>query len=220
MTSECVVRACGGGEEPIARKARSGFSASFSASLRRTSRGVQRVYILVPIDLAIARSCRNARAAYGCWCTACFVLWIVVRFCLVLFFCHLEDHLGRRNGRHVSLVSHCMMSPKINRVMNRRSTGEQVLELGCNAVLAYQQDFDVEGDSGIVARAYGTACVIQQRELPPSSFDAAKTNEHTLTRQVFIFIGAILHVSPVEEGCTCVAGLEEGTAYPYPYPYP
>lgn len=39
-----------------------------------------------------------------------------------------------------------------------------MLDLGCNAVLAYQQDFDVEGDSGIVARAYGTACVIQRRE--------------------------------------------------------
>ena len=62
--------------------------------------------------------------------------------------------------------------------------GEQVLELGCNAVLAYQQDFDVEGDSGIVARAYGTACVIQQRGQPPTSADAAKTNDHTLTRQV------------------------------------
>lgn len=61
-----------------------------------------------------------------------------------------------------------------------------MLELGCNAVLAYQQDFDVEGDSGIVARAYGTACVIQQREQPPpsSSSDAAKTNEH-IARQVW-----------------------------------
>lgn len=70
-----------------------------------------------------------------------------------------------------------------------------MLELGCNAVLAYQQDFDVEGDSGIVARAYGTACVIQQREQQPppassSSSDAAKTNDHTLTltRQVSINI--------------------------------
>lgn len=42
----------------------------------------------------------------------------------------------------------------------------QVLDLGCNAVLAYQQEFDVEGDSGIVARAYGTACVIQRRDSP------------------------------------------------------
>lgn len=61
-----------------------------------------------------------------------------------------------------------------------------MLELGCNAVLAYQQDFDVEGDSGIVARAYGTACVIQQREQPPPSADAGKTHDHTLalSRQV------------------------------------
>ena len=53
-----------------------------------------------------------------------------------------------------------------------------MLELGCNAVLAYQQDFDVEGDSGIVARAYGTACVIQRRE--PDRVD------HPLPRQVLV----------------------------------
>lgn len=59
-----------------------------------------------------------------------------------------------------------------------------MLELGCNAVLAYQQDFDVEGDSGIVARAYGTACVIQQRGQPPTS---AEPNDHTLARQVLAY---------------------------------
>ncbi|CAM9100390.1 unnamed protein product, partial [Laminaria digitata] len=58
----------------------------------------------------------------------------------------------------------------------RRQLGKKVLDLGCNAVLAYQQDFDVEGDSGIVARAYGTACVIQRRE--PDRTD------HPLTRQL------------------------------------
>lgn len=60
-------------------------------------------------------------------------------------------------------------------VAHRCTILPQVLDLGCNAVLAYQQDFDVEGDSGIVARAYGTACVIQRRE-------SDKTN--SLTRQV------------------------------------
>lgn len=38
--------------------------------------------------------------------------------------------------------------------------GTKALELGGNAVLAYKQFFDVEGDSGLVARACGTACFI------------------------------------------------------------
>lgn len=38
--------------------------------------------------------------------------------------------------------------------------GKKALELGGNAVLAYKQFFDVEGDSGLVARACGTACFI------------------------------------------------------------
>ena len=63
----------------------------------------------------------------------------------------------------------------------------KVLDLGCNAVLAYQQDFDVEGDSGIVARAYGTACVIQRRE--------PDRTEHPLTRQVCLFGQQCLRVA-------------------------
>ncbi|GLD96682.1 hypothetical protein PINS_up005365 [Pythium insidiosum] len=38
--------------------------------------------------------------------------------------------------------------------------GKKALELGGNAVLAYKQFFDVEGDSGLVARACGTACFV------------------------------------------------------------
>ncbi|TMW55656.1 hypothetical protein Poli38472_010538 [Pythium oligandrum] len=38
--------------------------------------------------------------------------------------------------------------------------GKKAMELGGNAVLAYKQFFDVEGDSGLVARACGTACYI------------------------------------------------------------
>jgi hypothetical protein len=42
----------------------------------------------------------------------------------------------------------------------RRQLGRKVLEMGGNAVLNFRQHFDVEGDSGIVARAYGTAALI------------------------------------------------------------
>ncbi|OQR94613.1 hypothetical protein ACHHYP_01091 [Achlya hypogyna] len=42
--------------------------------------------------------------------------------------------------------------------------GKKAMELGGNAVLGYRQFFDVEGDSGMVARACGTACFILPTE--------------------------------------------------------
>ncbi|GKY92086.1 hypothetical protein MPSEU_000180000 [Mayamaea pseudoterrestris] len=45
----------------------------------------------------------------------------------------------------------------------RRRMCKTVLEMGGNAVLGYHQNFDVEGDSGIVARTYGT-CVYLERK--------------------------------------------------------
>jgi len=47
----------------------------------------------------------------------------------------------------------------------RRRMSKKVLEMGGNAVLGYYQNFDVEGDSGIVARTYGT-CVLIDRHNP------------------------------------------------------
>ena len=44
----------------------------------------------------------------------------------------------------------------------RRRLAKTVLDMGGNAVLGYHQTFDVEGDSGIVARTYGT-CVLLER---------------------------------------------------------
>ncbi len=53
----------------------------------------------------------------------------------------------------------------------RRHLGKKVLDLGGNSVLAYHQDFDLEGENGqgIVARGYGTACLLRKN----SSTDAA-----------------------------------------------
>ena len=45
----------------------------------------------------------------------------------------------------------------------RRQLCKKVLEMGGNAVLGYCQNFDVEGDSGIVARSYGTAVLIRRK---------------------------------------------------------
>lgn len=42
----------------------------------------------------------------------------------------------------------------------RKELGKKVIEAGGNAVLGFTMHFDVEGDSGIVARAYGTACKV------------------------------------------------------------
>ena len=42
----------------------------------------------------------------------------------------------------------------------RHELAKKTLEVGGNAILGYTVNFDVEGASGIVARAYGTACKI------------------------------------------------------------
>ena len=47
----------------------------------------------------------------------------------------------------------------------RRRMCKKVLELGGNAVLGYHQNFDFEGDSGLVARTFGTCVLIQRREM-------------------------------------------------------
>ena len=47
------------------------------------------------------------------------------------------------------------------RMQLRRHIGKQAQKRGANAVFGYQQLFDMEGDSGIVGRAYGTACVYE-----------------------------------------------------------
>ena len=39
--------------------------------------------------------------------------------------------------------------------------------MGGNAVLGYHQNFDMEGDSGLVARTFGTCVLIQTKEIVP-----------------------------------------------------
>ncbi|KAK7500427.1 hypothetical protein BaRGS_00008334 [Batillaria attramentaria] len=51
----------------------------------------------------------------------------------------------------------------------QRKVGVKVLEMGGNAVLGYTQNFDLEGESGIVVRAIGTAVTIGRLPaIPPS----------------------------------------------------
>eukprot|EP00804_Cyclotella_cryptica_P027640 CCRYP_010258-RC/>CCRYP_010258-RC protein AED:0.06 eAED:0.06 QI:237/1/1/1/0.88/0.8/10/2605/828 len=47
----------------------------------------------------------------------------------------------------------------------RRRMCKKVLEMGGNAVLGYHLSYDMEGDSGLVARTCGTCVLIQKREI-------------------------------------------------------
>ena len=49
----------------------------------------------------------------------------------------------------------------------RRKMCKTVLDRGGNAVLGYHQNFDEEGDSGIVARTYGTCVRLERRQQQP-----------------------------------------------------
>jgi len=53
----------------------------------------------------------------------------------------------------------------------RRRMCKKVLEMGGNAVLAYRQNFDMEGDSGLVARTFGTCVLIQRKEISMCTID-------------------------------------------------
>jgi len=68
----------------------------------------------------------------------------------------------------------------------RRRMCKTVLEMGGNAVLGYHQNFDVEGDSGIVARTYGT-CVLLERvrvTLPMSKQQQQHVNNMLMSSSV------------------------------------
>ncbi|XP_074533154.1 C2 domain-containing protein 5 isoform X14 [Halichoeres trimaculatus] len=56
----------------------------------------------------------------------------------------------------------------------QRKIGLKVLEMGGNAVVGYLQCFDLEGESGLVVRAIGTACTLDKL-----SSSAPNTNIHT-----------------------------------------
>ncbi|XP_071356548.1 C2 domain-containing protein 5 isoform X4 [Trachinotus anak] len=56
----------------------------------------------------------------------------------------------------------------------QRKIGLKVLEMGGNAVVGYLQCFDLEGESGLVVRAIGTACTLDKI----SSGSAPGTNTH------------------------------------------
>lgn len=56
----------------------------------------------------------------------------------------------------------------------QRKIGLKVLEMSGNAVVGYLQCFDLEGESGLVVRAIGTACTLEKL----SSGSAPSTTTH------------------------------------------
>lgn len=59
----------------------------------------------------------------------------------------------------------------------QRKIGVKALNLGGNAVIGYRQNYDLEGESGIVARGIGTAVTLVKSlnvSLPPSAPDEMK----------------------------------------------
>lgn len=69
----------------------------------------------------------------------------------------------------------------------QRKIGLKALELGGNAVIGYQQRFDLEGDTGIVVRGIGTAVTLikiasepQHKDLTPAAVNGNSSHHHTV----------------------------------------
>lgn len=65
----------------------------------------------------------------------------------------------------------------------QRKIGLKVLEMGGNAVVGYLQCFDLEGESGLVVRAIGTACTLDKITSggAPATATANATHMHPST---------------------------------------
>ncbi|XP_013111413.2 C2 domain-containing protein 5 isoform X1 [Stomoxys calcitrans] len=69
----------------------------------------------------------------------------------------------------------------------QRKMGLKAINMGANAVIAYTQCFDLEGDVGVVARGVGTAVsLIKDTTNQPTSADSALIEERTLKYLEFL----------------------------------
>lgn len=69
----------------------------------------------------------------------------------------------------------------------QRKIGVKALDLGGNAVIGYSQCFDLEGESGIVARGIGTAItLIKLMDLPHQPAADYINEEYVLTRFIIV----------------------------------
>uniref|UniRef100_A0A673X9G8 C2 domain-containing protein 5 n=1 Tax=Salmo trutta TaxID=8032 RepID=A0A673X9G8_SALTR len=77
----------------------------------------------------------------------------------------------------------------------QRKIGLKVLEMGGNAVVGYLQCFDLEGESGLVVRAIGTACTLDK--LIPGTASNNESKESPLAHGC-----RSSHNSPVHSACS------------------
>ncbi|CAB3233841.1 unnamed protein product [Arctia plantaginis] len=61
----------------------------------------------------------------------------------------------------------------------QRLIGLKAAELGANAVVGYQQDFDLEGEAGVVARAIGTAVSMTPIPMPSQPINMPPCTQHS-----------------------------------------
>uniref|UniRef100_A0A8D2ZNE2 C2 domain-containing protein 5 n=1 Tax=Scophthalmus maximus TaxID=52904 RepID=A0A8D2ZNE2_SCOMX len=80
----------------------------------------------------------------------------------------------------------------------QRKIGLKVLEMGGNTVVGYLQCFDLEGESGLVVRAIGTACTLDKL----TSGSAPNTNTHDGKESPLAHGCRSTHNSPVHSACS------------------
>uniref|UniRef100_A0A2A4IWK1 C2 domain-containing protein n=1 Tax=Heliothis virescens TaxID=7102 RepID=A0A2A4IWK1_HELVI len=68
----------------------------------------------------------------------------------------------------------------------QRLVGLKAAELGANAVVGYQQDFDLEGEAGVVARAIGTAVSISPLPMPSQPLNMPPCTQQQLKKYLDI----------------------------------
>ncbi|KAJ8711594.1 hypothetical protein PYW08_008548 [Mythimna loreyi] len=68
----------------------------------------------------------------------------------------------------------------------QRLVGLKAAELGANAVVGYQQDFDLEGEAGVVARAIGTAVSITPLPMPSQTMNMPPCTQQQLKKYLDI----------------------------------
>ncbi|KAF9797995.1 hypothetical protein SFRURICE_001189, partial [Spodoptera frugiperda] len=68
----------------------------------------------------------------------------------------------------------------------QRLVGLKAAELGANAVVGYQQDFDLEGEAGVVARAIGTAVSITPLPMPSQTLNMPPCTQQQLKKYLDI----------------------------------
>lgn len=92
----------------------------------------------------------------------------------------------------------------------RRKMCKTVLERGGNAVLGYHQNFDVEGDSGIVARTYGTCVRLERRQTShPTHIQHTLTPQHGHKQRLMIESDRRVGAGTDEEGVQTESEREE-----------